>query len=425
MVTIVSAISIIAYIVSLIKLRNRWVQQQVVFLVIYLVGLTIVGELNVLLPIYFIVSLLPFLRYIRRISVFTGAALLYFGLYLVYGLVNQNVTGTLITFISKIWEFIIFFIVYDADINIKKENYKNVISLAVITETLLGFYLMANSTQMDANGLVRLVSNSQPITGNISTAVLPISVYFYLKNRGDSKQTKWLLFVNIIMLVWIILSGTRGYTLEFAATMVLIFYDYFTNGKVGKTEQRNRILTIVLLGIAVFACTVVAPEILKKFESVLRLKSSVGIRTYEDAAVKEFISKTSLFTVFLGIGIGGQSGSNRAMKEALYRQFSLGMWNRDKYLSVSGVLFHNLYANVVMHMGVFGMTVLLFINLEIWKRISYSCGENTRNRRILHLFHLSFLLMNYYRWSAVCGIAEMIMLALVLKCLENDQINVN
>lgn len=423
MVTVVSAASTVAYAASLIKLRNKWIQQQVIFLVIYLIGLTMVGEMDILLPIYFIVSLLPFLRHIRRISVFTATIALYYGLYLIYGLVSQDSVGTLVTFIAKMWQFIVFFIVYDADINIEKENYKNIIILAVIIETLLGLYLMATSTNMDANGLVRLVSNAQPITGNISTVVLPISAYFYLKNRGNGKQTKWLLFVNIIMFVWIILSGTRGYTLEFVATMTLIFADYITNGEVDETTKKNRVIIFILLAMVSFTCIAIVPEILEKFESVLRLKASVGIRTYENAAIKEFVSKASILTAFFGIGLGGQGGSYYAMRDALHKQFSLGMWDRRHYLYDSGALFHNLYANVIMCMGAFGIVVLIWINAEMWKRITRSCGEKIWIRRIMHLFQLSFLLMNYYRWSAVCGITEMIIFVLVLKLLENDGIN--
>ena len=71
MVGLVSAVSIAAYVVSLIKLKGKYLEQQIAFLVVYLVGLTIVGELDVLLPIYFIVSLFPFLKYVRRISMVT------------------------------------------------------------------------------------------------------------------------------------------------------------------------------------------------------------------------------------------------------------------------------------------------------------------------------------------------------------------
>lgn len=425
MVTIISIISILAYIISLFKLKKKWLEQQIIFLIIYLIGLAIVGELDVLLPIYFVVSLFPFIKHIRKISFFTGMIILYFGLYLMYGLIVQNTIGTLVTFIAKIWQFIVFFIVYDSDIVFEKENYKKIIKMSVITETLLGFYLMMTSTIVDANGLVRLVSNAQPITGNISTVILPISVYYYLKNRENSRRTKWFMSVSLIMLVWIVLSGTRGYTIEFAASMALIFYDYFTNGKVGRISQKNRILTIVLFVIMIFASTVAVPEIFEKVQDILRLKSSVGIRTFENAAVIEFMKNASFFAAVFGIGLGGQGGSYPEMQEALYRQFNLGMWNRNHYLSDSGALFHNLYANVFMCLGISGLFILIIINIALWKRITYSCKSSAWIRRIMHLFQLSFLFVNYYRWSAVCGISEMIIFALVLKLLKNDTMEQN
>lgn len=422
MVGLVSAVSIAAYMVSLIKLKGKYLEQQIAFLVVYLVGLTIVGELDVLLPIYFVVSLLPFLKYIRRRSIVTCAVVLYFGAYLLYGIMFQNATGALVTFIAKMWQFVIFFIVYDANIELKKENYKKIIWVAVVAETLLGFYLLATSTNFDANGLARLVSNAQPITGNISTVILPISVYYYLKNRGDSKQTRWLLMANIVMLVWIVLSGTRGYTLEFAATMVLIFYDYFTNKQVGEVSQRNRLMVVILLSMMTFIVVIAVPTILEKFESVLRLKSDVGIRTFENAAVIEFMKNTSILTMLFGIGLGGKAGSYSEMKAALYGQFSKGMWNQAHYLKGNGALFHNLYGNVLMNLGILGILVFVWMSVSMWKRITYACTGHPLMRKIMHLFLISFLLMNYYRWSADCGISEMIVFSLVLKLIKQKSI---
>ena len=426
MIVTVSVVSIIAYGAALVAFHKRWLQQQIAFLIIYLAGLTIIGELDVLLPIYFIVSLLPFLGYIRKLSIPTVLILIYFCLYLIYGLVCQDVTGTIVTFVAKMWQFVVFFVVYDADIPMSDtDDCGKLIWMAVITETLLGFYLLATSTNVDANGLIRLVSNAQPITGNISTVVLPISVYYYLVNRTNARKTGWLLIANAIMLIWIVLSGTRGYTLEFAATMILVFYDYFTNRKVEKTSHLNRMVTIVMLGMGAVLCVVVIPGILEKLESVLRLKSSVGIRTYENAAVQEFMHNAPLATLLFGIGLGGQGGSYEAMKVALYRQRSLGMWNVDHYLNASGALFHNLYANILMCLGLFGAIVMILINISIWRRVTYSCRNHIWIRRIMHLFQLSFLLMNYYRWSAVCGICEMIIFALILKLLgEKEKDNV-
>ena len=202
--------------------------------------------------------------------------------------------------------------------------------------------------------------------------------------------------------------------------MFLIIYDYFVNESVCAPSKKNRLIILVLLGMGFLVCAIAVPEIYEKLESVLRVKASVGIRTFENAATKEFFRNTSLFTEFLGVGLGGQGGKNPAMREALYRQFSLGMWDRQHYLYDCGALFHNLYANVLMCMGAIGMIMVVFINIEIWKRVSNSCSGRKLIGTVMHLFQLSFLLMNYYRWSAVCGIAEMILFALILKRLEND-----
>ena len=422
MILTVIAVSAAAYLFSLFKFRGKWVQQQIAFLIIYLIGLTIIGELDILLPIYFVVSLLPFVPRLRKISMFTGFLGIYFLIYLVYGLMNQDISGTLVTFIAKMWQFMVFFIVYDASIDMQETDYRATIRWALLVETLLGLYLIFTSTNMDANGLVRLVSNAQPITGNLSTVALPISAFYYMKNRANPKATRWLLMVNIVMLVWIVLSGTRGYTLEFAFTMVLIAYDYYTNGKVGQATQRIRIFTALALGAAALLIAVVIPGVLERFSSILRLKSSVGIRTYENAAIKEFMANSPILTVIFGIGLGGTGGSYSAMSAALSRQFSLGMWDRYHYMNDSGALFHNLYANVLMCLGILGAAVIIWLNVQMWKRITKACGNQVLMRRVMHLFQLSFLWMNYYRWSAVCGIAEMIVFALILKAMEQNNL---
>lgn len=421
MIFIISIASVTSYLYSLIKFRGKWLQQQFVFLIIFLVGLTLVGELDILLPIYFVISLLPFIFRLRKISRFTGYVALYYLIYLIYGLIAQNINATFVTFIAKMWQFMIFFIVYDANIQLGDFNYKGTIKLIIIIETMLGIYLLFTSTNIDhGNGYVRLVSNAQPITGNISTVALPLSIFYYIKNRRNSRESRWLLCVNAIMMMWIVLSGTRGYTLEFAATMIFVFYDYFTNRKIRNKTHRNRIFVIFFLGLAILAIIAITPNVLEKFLAILRLQSSVGIRTYENAAILEFMRNAPLRIQIFGIGIGGTGGSYEAMQNALSRQFSLGMWDRTHYMNDSGDLFHNLYANVLLCLGIIGLITIIRLNIEILKRIKRSCGDNIFARRALFTFQLSFILMNYYRWSAVCGIAEMIVLALVLKLIKQN-----
>ena len=419
MISTVSAVSIAAYMFSLLKFRGKWIQQQVAFLGVFLAGLTIIGQLDVLLPIYFVVSLLPFIGHIRRISVTTGLLIVYFSLYLLYGLIAQSITGTIITFVAKMWQLVVFFLVVESNITVEQDDYKRTITVAFLMECLLGVYLLINGTMVDRiNGLVRLVSNSQPITGNLSTVILPLMCLYYSLNRGNSRRTRWLLWISIGMLVWIVLSGTRGYTLEFVGTLFLLFLDYFTNKSTSEATQRNRAIILFLLGGMAIALVFVVPGIMEKLSSVLRLRQDVGIRTFENDAIKEFIKESSLLNAGFGIGLGGTGGTNAVLRDALYNQFSLGMWNQRHYITSSGALFHSLYSNILLCLGVFGIVVTFLINIKMWKTISRICDDDLLLRRMLHMFQLSFLLMNYYRWSAVCGIAEMIVLALVLKYVE-------
>lgn len=424
MVMMVSGISIAVYIITLIGLRKRIVEQQFVMSIIFLVSLTVVGELDVMLPIYFLFSLIPFIKRIRRLSVFSFLMMVYTAIYLLYGLIAQNPTRSIATYLAKVWQFIIFFIVCDADIEVKEGKWGRLLWIALVVESIIGLYLMRTQTKIDAlSGLVRLGSNAQPITGNISTIVLSIVIYLYFANRGNRKFTRHMLWICVGYLVWIVLSGTRGYTLEFVAALFLIAYDYFTNKEIGETSQRSRITIAFALFAVGMIIVVVVPGVLERLSALLRIRASVGIRTYENEAVKEFFRNSPLHVEMFGIGFGGTASNYSAMAEALNRQFSLGMWNKNYYMTNSGALFHNLYSNILMNMGIVGIVTVIILFIQMWKRITNSCNSHILERKCMHLFLISFFLMNYYRWSAICGIGEMIILALMLKKIEQDDMS--
>lgn len=421
MISIVSAISILAYLLALIMFRKTIVIQQFIFSIICLVSITAVGELDIVLPIYFVFSFLPFIKYLRRMSSFTFALLICTSVYLLYGMAFQNLSRAIATFIAKIWQFNIFFLVYDSKVDIEDNKWDWLLWLSLITESVLGVYLLRTQTRIDSlTGLVRLGNNGQPITGNISTIAIILLVYLYTLNKGDKKRTTRMLWVSMGYLIWIVLSGTRGYMLEYVATMFFVFFDYFTNNEVGGVTQRKRILTMMFLGISAFIVAIVVPGVIDRIFTLFRVKASVGIRTYENAAAKEFFLNAPIYVEIFGIGIGGTASSYSAMAEALGRQFSLGMWSRNYYLTNSGALFHNLYANILMNMGIVGIVGIIAVFFQMWKRVTRSCKASTLECKCYHLFLISFFLMNYYRWSAVCGITEMIVLALMLRKMETN-----
>ena len=416
MIVPISALSIVAYLIFLWRSRNNVVQQQILCLAVFLVGTAIIGELDVLLPLYFVFSFFPFLPKLRKMSRFTAGFSLYCIVYLLVGLLFQNPTASLVTFIAKMWQFLVVFILLDEKIEVKDFDYKKVIWVAIVLETALGVYLFFTSTMQDEiSGFVRLVSNSQPITGNLATCTLPVTAYYYQKTRGDKRSANFVLKANIYLLIWIVLSGTRGYILEYVAVMFLIFYDYFMNRKMGRTTRRNR-LTVVL-GLLIIGVVMVAiiPDLLEKASSILRVNQSVGVRTYENATVLDYLKNAPLHEVLFGIGIGGKPTSHPAFQTALNKQVSMGMWHQQKYQNGVGAIFHSLYSNAAICIGVVGVLFLVAVFMKLWKKVNRVCEGKVFYRRLLHCFLISFFVMNYYRWSADCGIAEMILFALMLK----------
>lgn len=417
-------LSVFAYIFVLYKFNGSFLTQQVLFLFIYLVSLSAASVMDIVLPIYFIFSLMPFIGKIKRISKMTYFLSLYFGINLFFGLMFQNTTASIITFVAKLWQFLVFFIAFDLDVDILDDSEYWQILLSVIIESILGIYLMITSNNMDANGMVRLVSGAQPITGNIAVAILPMLVYLYFKNRNNSRFEFRLFVISIILFIWIVLSGTRGYTLMFVFTMAIVFYDYLFNQKNRIiTSNRNR-LVLSFLFVSIVLCVVFfVPQVTEKISSVLRIKSSIGIRTYENKAEMDFFEKSPLHIQLFGIGVGGTAGQNLIFRAAINKQASLGMWNLKHYLYDSGALFHNFFANILLNLGIIGMIFILLANIGIWRRISFVCGEDKALKIIFHLYQISFLLMNYYRWSGDCGISEMIILGLILRFILNEQNN--
>lgn len=423
MILSVSVVSLVLYLVVICLFASKPILQQIAFLAIFLTGTAIVGELDVLLPIYFVVSFLPFLSKMRKLSALVLCIAFYLIIYLAIGLLFQNPTRSIVTFISRIWQFVIFFIICDEKIEIEESDYKQTIWFVLILETALGFYLMRTSNIVDSlNGLVRLVNNGQPITGNMTTVLLPLFALYYAKNRGNNRNSKFLLVASLFMLVWIVLSGTRGYTLEFVAVMGLIFYDYFMISNVGGTTKRNRIISIGSILIIAIGLVVIVPNLLEKATSVLRLTSTIGIRKFENAAVLDYLKDASLVELLFGIGLGGKAYDHEAMRSALNKQFDLGMWHSKYYITESGTLFHSLYANIILCLGIIGLLIVFIFFVKMWKKISSVCENDIFMRRVLHLYQISFFLMNYYRWSADCGISEMIILALVLKLVESNRV---
>jgi hypothetical protein len=417
----ISAASTIIYLFEYIIFRKNIILFEIVCLVTYLIFLTAELHMTFLLPAYFAVALLPILKRVRRVSYKTLFLSLYIAIYILIGFFFQDPIATSISFISKIAQFYIFFYAIESSIEQTKVIDKKVLYIALISETILSIYLLLGAGSAQANGLIRLVAGAQPITGNISIAVLPIIAYLYTNNSQLKKSNNVLIAISLILFIWTILSGTRGYILLFLLCMCPIYYDYAMSFYTDKKNKLAYKLMLIIIIISIILLTaLIIPGIYEKIGSLLRLQDSIGIRIYENLAELEFYKNSSINIILFGIGIGGQAGTYPEFIVAISKQFGQGMWNQSHYLYDSGALFHNLYANILMMQGILGIIILVYILLRIWNMIGIYCNRNVILVSSLRLYWIGFLMMNYYRWSASCGIGEMIILAIILKINRED-----
>ena len=419
MVLEIAGISVVLNVILLLKFRKNQIVQQLAFLFVFIVGLTFVGELDVLLPVYFLFSSYTFAKNLRTTSKIALFIFTYYGYYLIFGMIFQDTVATIVSFVAKYWQIMVFFLVINTTLLSRTEPTLKQLNMALLLETLLGFYLMFTSSLMEDNGLVRLVSNAQPITGNIAVATLPLSVYLYFKNKGNVRIETKIIVIELLFLVWIVLSGTRGYTLMFAGTMFIVFCDYWINNqKAGKVSKNNRILIAAFIACLALIIVIVVPAVSEKIVSILRLKDSTGIRTFENAAEWNFFKDAPWYIKLFGIGLGGTAGNYDTYVNAILGQVAQGMWNQDHYLYDAGAPFHNWFANILLNLGMVGIMVVAAANIWIWKITSKICVMNTKVKWIFHFYQICFLLMNYFRWSAACGISEMIFFAMILKIIK-------
>ena len=413
--------SIIAYLTALVTIREKQIYQQIVFLLIYIIGMTFIGEMDILLPIYFLVSFFSIVINMNKISYVSIVIYAFFGCYLIFGLLFQNTIATCVSFIAKYWQFIVFFIVIDSKVNLKVDVKIRQLQIALLVETLLGVYLLLTNSEVGDNGMIRLVSNSQPITGNIAVAVLPVSVYLYFKNKGNHRIETQIIFIELGFLFWIIMSGTRGYTLLYAITMLFIFYDYiFNNRKSGKNAIQNRFAIIAFVCWLLLLLVIVVPGFADGISAILRVEDSTGIRSYENAAEWNFFWSAPWEVKLFGVGLGGTPGRYQAYVDAIMTQVAKGMWDQNSYLYEAGAPFHNFFANLTLNFGLIGIVIIGLVNFNIWNTTTRICCNNKLIKLTFHLYQLGFLLMNYFRWSTDCGISEIIIFTLVLKLIERE-----
>lgn len=410
-------LEIVGLICAHLALRRRPMAYQLACLIIYLVAVTLVGTLDYTFPPYFLAACLPLVPGLRIRAGLSLTAYLVAGAYLLVGVLFQDVSGTFVGFLTRTMQLLLPFVVMENFARLADEEPVSTryVWVAVAAESLLGVLLLVAGLASGADE-IRLVSNSQPITGNMAICIAPVILELYFRNGPNQRRAKRsMALASLVLLFWAVLSGTRGYMLMFGLGMLPLWADFLGVRFVrGTLRVSARAAIFAVAGLAVVVLVITNGSALVVILSVLGLGRGMGIRTYENALVADYYPNASLLHQLVGIGLGGTGDSDPAFLEALDTQTTLGMWNYEHYLTAAGAQFHNFYATVLLCQGLVGVALVVVFAAYSIAHIRASIMPGSIRAGMLLLF-IGFLIMVYYRWSASCGVAEMILLFMTVR----------
>lgn len=401
-------------------IRNHIVEYQLIVLMLYLVLISITSSMKITLPIYIVLSILPFLRCFKKLQLIPFVVISISLVYVIFGLVFQDRTETLVSFLSKTYQFVIFMgsisyvKKYDVD-GIK--NPIRLMKICIAFETVMGVYLLINSSFVDISGLARITSGRQPVGGNFSIVMIPLIFYSYYHNPEIRNK---LIALSSGLALWVFLSGTRGYMLLFFLALAPMYFDYFFS--LDRRDRNRMIIVVLVVMIVVFACAYAVvnnPNLMDRISVVLRLESGTGSRSSENRIALDFFNNTSLRYQLFGIGYGGRPATAPGYVEAVSANVT-GSWSYSNYVDRVGVSYHNLFSNYLLLQGVVGCLVVIMVFFWGLSKIKHTSVVCSSERKCIFMFWIGFFIMNCFRWSCDCGISEMIMFAIVLGLMNQS-----
>lgn len=405
----------------LLFFRKHIFEYQIMVLILYLAAITFTESMKATLPIYIILSTLPYIYGFKRIDMATFTILAISFVYIAVGLLFQDRAETLISFLSKTYQFVVFmlFLAFaERYIHGYKFNPIKLMKICILVETSLGLYLLTHAAFVSDFGIARITAGRQPVGGNLSIVMIPIVFYSYFRYKNIQGK---ILVLSLISAVWILLSGTRGYLLLYIMSMAPVFLDYFFSLK-RSTKSRLIVRVVVVFAIAIAGIYILLDSsvYLQRIVQMLRLDAGTGSRSNENKIATDFFLNTNLIYRLFGIGYGGIPADAPGFVEAVSSNVT-GAWSYANYVGKVGVSFHNLFSNFLLLQGLVGCIEIIIIFCWGWVKLKTTKTTCRNEKRCIYLYWIGFFLMNCFRWSCDCGISEMIIFASVLGLMRQSK----
>ena len=408
---LVTVLATLAFLVLLIwKAKKDILEYQVLCLITYLTAFLFLQEFGILLVLYEIFSVFPFLARCRL----NGKILLFLMLVAVWGFVSILEVG-LVSF-SEIFFTRYFFLLSillllgcSSDVSIWKTcNVNRAFWEAVIAEAcFMGYLLIVNRTSVDV-----FVVNHQPVVGNMSICAVLLAARLTHDRTAsasdDSGRASIAARVLFCMLACVA-SGIRGYII-----LIVPVGLYVLCALIGSRKGR---LAFVLLSVAAMAMLLCAYSAFAEGGIkglVADVDMGIGYRENENQFFMESLMTGDFVGVLLGHGIGVTGGqvSLSAVHAAATSPFL------ELHLLETNTLL-NIWELYVLNVGLLGALAICVVIFELVRHV-YSRLADPVLKRTIMLYVAAYVVMLAFRNSVSCGVSEFLVLGIVA-CMVQER----
>lgn len=403
---------------SFMLLEDFMIFYHIILLIMFLFIVVFTKSLDLALPLYILLSALPFVSTLNTLpDRFCFSFYFICTCYLIIGILFQDIIASFNCFCTRYYQFmVLMWFLYNKRFCNISFHIKQIIPIAVVAEIILAGITLMSGGMKSENGFIRTVAGNQPVGGNLCIVLIPLLIWGYYHEK-DSRH--FVIVSSVIMAMFIVLSQTRGYLLMYVVTFLPIYIHYWL---IAEQSRKNAIMktliVLVLATVFLLLLLIFGTEILEQLSDFLRLSSGTGRRDKENMIALKTFFETDLRHQLLGMGFGGTSSNVPGYKQAVRSAWG-DSWGYYRYINMKGISFHNLYGNILLIQGIMGILFILLVFLWGIGRILNCNRASAMERFTLIMYWFGFFVMNYFRWSCDCGIAEMIMLAIVINKLTS------
>lgn len=408
-------LQIAASLVAYYHFRNNKVRYFAVITSIYFFVFFIAASFDIPLSLYlgFVLLGCGMPKRIMPKYVIIGGGII---IYSIIGFVIQDFVLTMSTLVTRFSYILVYIIVISmkdmgSEWDISDTDYRFIVRLGLLME----FMIIALVWVRHGIG-ARVITNNQPIGAGIIIAYTMVIGWCYMTKRFSG----WEMFIyNVLSVIIVALSGTRGYMVIIALPLVVTFAMYLLD--FSKNGQHMGIRIGIFCIIASFAVLwVLRSDIINVFIETLRLDEGLGYRENENIFVKKIIAEAPMYHKLFGFGFGGNASHLEGFLDIVYES----SWNRP-FMSVrlmTRTIFHNYWYTILFKQGFIGLLVIILFYIGVFRDV-FCMKTNIWTKMLIYTTIIGNIVSLTFRITATCAIFEYLVLALFIKMADRNTRN--